>query len=96
VYDAAQGASSALQSELILVSLIGNGLTLYMMAILLTWVAPFLELDLRRGWLRVVPRVTEPLIRLMRRALPPMGPLDWSPIAALMVVWVVRLLLVQY
>lgn len=68
-------------------------LVLYMMAILLRWTAPWLELDLNRGWWRIIPRVADPLIQFMRRHLPPMGPMDWSPIAALVAVYIVRLIL---
>jgi len=75
---------------------VGGGLTLYMMALLLRWTAPWLELDLRAGYLRWLPRITDPLINLMRRLLPPMGPMDWGPIAALAAVWILRLILVQY
>jgi len=73
-----------------------SGLTLYMMAILLRWLAPWLELDLQGPWLRWIPRITDPLVNLMRRVLPPMGPMDWGPIAAVVSVWVVRLVLAGY
>ncbi len=76
------------------VALIGSALTLYMMAILVRWLGPWLEMDLRRGVLRFVPRVADPLIAFIRRFLPNMGPMDWSPIAALMLVWIVRIILV--
>ena len=75
---------------------LASALTLYMMAILLRWTAPYLELDLRKGFFRLLPRITDPLIKLMRRALPTMGPMDWAPIAALVAVWLARLILVGY
>lgn len=80
----------------ITIQTIGAGLTLYMMAILLRWTAPWLELDLHRAWWRIIPRVTDPLIQFMRKRLPPMGPMDWSPIAALVAVYIIRLLVVRY
>lgn len=75
---------------------IGILLTLYMMAILLRWFGPWLEVSERSLWMRWVAKLTDPLIGLMRRLLPPMGPMDWGPLAALVVVWFVRLLLVRY
>ncbi|MBI2432640.1 MAG: YggT family protein [Candidatus Hydrogenedentes bacterium] len=82
--------------QLAMKSLLGSLLTLYMMALLLRWLAPWLELELSRGWLRVIPRAADPLINLMRRLLPPMGPMDWGPVAAVVLVWIVRIILVNY
>ena len=75
---------------------INSALTLYMMAILLRWLGPWLEVDLRRGVVRFVPTMADPLIELMRRVIPNMGPMDWSPIAALASVWIVRIVLVGH
>jgi len=75
---------------------VGIALTLYMMAILLRWFGPWLELSDRSLWMRWTGRLTDPLIGFMRRLLPPMGPVDWGPLAALIVVWVARMLLVRY
>lgn len=75
---------------------IGIALTLYMMAILVRWVGPWLELDMHAWWMRAIARITDPLLGLMRRILPAMGPFDWSPVAALVAVWIVRLLLVRF
>lgn len=75
---------------------LGSALTLYMLAILARWTAPWLELDLRARHLRWIPRVTDPFINLMRRILPPAGPMDWGPVAAVVAVWIVRLVLLQY
>jgi YggT family protein len=65
-------------------------LTLYMMLILLRWFSPWLELNLHRAWFSWIPKVTDPLIQRIRGALPPMGPLDFGPIAALVVVLLIR------
>ena len=80
----------------IISAMTGILLTLYMMAILLRWLGPWLELSDRALLMRGAALITDPLIRLMRRILPPMGPMDWGPLAALVVVWLVRLLLVRY
>ena len=71
-------------------------LTLYMVAILVRWLGPWLELSTRSRCMRLMAWLTDPLVNLMRRLLPPMGPFDWGPVAALVAVWLVRLLLVQY
>ena len=64
--------------------------TLYMMGILLRWVGPWLEVNLDYGRLRWVGAAVDPLVRWLRRALPPLGPVDYAPIAALLLVWVTR------
>jgi len=50
-------------------------------------------------WLNRIQRflydVTEPYLRLFRRVLPSTGPLDFSPMVAVIVLWVVEQLLVQ-
>lgn len=74
----------------------GSALTLYMMAILLRWLAPYLEVDLQAARWSWLPRITDPLIKLFRRMLPDMGPFDWSPIAAVAAVFFVRLVLLRY
>jgi len=70
-------------------------LSLYMLLILLRWIGPRIELDFHRGRLRWVCSLTDPLIRFFRRVLPPMGPVDFGPLAALLAVWFVRGLVVS-
>ncbi len=82
--------------QLVIRSAVGSLLTLYMMAILLRWLAPWLEVELSRGPLRLIPRLVDPLVGLLRRLLPPMGPMDWGPLAAVILVWIARLVLVNY
>ncbi len=83
-------------TRVLLRSIIGNGITLYMLAILLCWTAPWLELDLRQGRLSFVGRICDPVLERLRKVLPAMGPMDWAPPVALMVLWVIRIMLVQY
>jgi YggT family protein len=82
-------------SQHLLASLVFSGLTLYMMALLLRWLEARLELEFR-GVLVVIPKICDPLIGLMKRVLPPMGPMDFSPMAAVISVYIVRLVLVGY
>ncbi len=70
-------------------------LTLYMMLILLRWFGPWLSLEVTAGRLAWVARLTDPLITRLRRVLPNMGPVDFGPIAALVLVWFVRILSVR-
>jgi len=35
-------------------------------------------------------RVTEPVLEPIRRRLPQIGPLDWSPLVVLIAVWIIR------
>ena len=67
-------------------------LTIYMMLILLRWLAPWLQLDTFDRRIRWAWRFTDPLINALRRILPPMGPIDFGPIAALFIVFVIRLM----
>jgi YggT family protein len=67
-------------------------LTIYMVLILVRWLAPWLQLDVEGRRFRWAWRLTDPLIGVMRRVLPRMGPLDFGPIAALFVVWIVRII----
>jgi len=84
----------------VIVRALNSAITLYMLAILVRWTAPWIQLELTTGPLRMLPRITDPLIDLMRQLLgkfmPPPNSFDWGPIAALLVVWIVRLLLFQY
>lgn len=72
-----------------------SAISLYMIIILLRWTAPFLSLDMNRPWLRWMAPLTDPLLNLIRRTLPPMGFADWTPVAAVLLLWVLRVLLVQ-
>lgn len=76
-------------------SIIYCGLTLYMMAILLRWLGPWLELEFTGPILGLLPKATDPLVEFMKRVLPNMGPMDFSPMAAVMCVYIVRLILVR-
>ena len=81
-------------AQLVLQSLIFSALTLYMIALMLRWLGPFIQLEFGGVW-SVIPRVSDPLIGLAKRALPDMGPVDWSPVAAVVGIYIVRLILVQ-
>lgn len=67
-----------------------SALTLYMLLILLRWFGPWLSLDVEHGSMRWISRLTDPLITRLRRVVPPLGPADFGPLAALLLVWLVR------
>ena len=70
-------------------------LTLYMLLILARWLGPAMGLEVEFGRWRWVSKLTDPLINRLRRVLPSMGPIDFGPLAALLLVWIVRVLLTQ-
>ncbi len=72
-----------------------SGLTLYMMLILVRWLGGWLGLEVEFGRLRWIARLTDPLINALRRILPPMGPVDFGPVAALLLVWLVRVIVTR-
>lgn len=77
--------------------LVGGALTFYMLLIAVRWFAPYLELDLSTGSRRWVPRVTDPLIDLARKAMgQTMGPFDWAPIVVMLGVWLIRKVMVGF
>jgi len=82
-----------MSAQHLLASVVFSGLTLYMMALLLRWLGPRLEMEFGGIW-AIIPAACDPLIRLMKRVLPPMGPMDWSPVAAVVCVYIVRLVMV--
>ena len=65
-------------------------LTIYMVLILLRWFGPRLSLVTDAGRLRWISLLTDPLIGQLRKLLPSMGPVDFGPIAALFVAFMVR------
>lgn len=69
-----------------------NGLTLYMMLVMLRWLGPWFGFETDFGRWRWIARVTDPLIERIRRMLPNLGPVDFGPIAVLFIIWLVRML----
>lgn len=78
-------------SGLVLNNLLYTLFTLYMLAILVCWAAPWLSFELRWGPLRYLHKITDPAFRFFRRVLPDLGPFDFAPLAALVSVFILRL-----
>ncbi|HEO70111.1 MAG TPA: YggT family protein [Candidatus Hydrogenedentes bacterium] len=70
----------------------GGAFSFYMLLILLRWLGPWIEFDIDSPRWRWIARATDPLINWLRRILPPLGPMDFGPVAALLLVWIVRAL----
>ena len=64
--------------------------TLYMMVILFRWAAAYLQIDLYNPRLRWVKTTTDPLVNLVKRYVPVLGPFDFSVFVALLIVYVLR------
>ncbi len=67
-----------------------DAMTLYMLCILIRWVGPYLDVNIQHGRLRFITAAVDPLIQRLRRLLPSMGPMDFGPLAALLLVWLMR------
>lgn len=68
--------------------------TVYMMVILLYWLGPGLGISLYDSRWRWVHKLANPLVAALRKLLPGFGPMDFGPIAALLVLWLGRQLCV--
>jgi len=84
---------------MIIQRLIGSALTLYMLAICVRWLGAYVEVEMDSPHLRHVARATDPFINFMRglvKSIGSLGPMDWGPIAALLALWVVRMVFAGY
>ncbi len=62
-----------------------------MILILLRWLGSWFSFDTEYGRWAWIARLTDPLINKLRQVLPNMGPVDFGPLAALFIVWFVRI-----
>jgi YggT family protein len=44
---------------------------------------------------QIVYQLTEPILAPIRRALPPMGMIDWSPVVVFIAIWILRQVVVS-
>ncbi len=69
--------------------------TLYMMLILLAWLGDWIGLDRNGMLMHWAFRLTDPLLRKIRGWMPAyLGPVDLGPLAALLLVYIIRSLAV--
>jgi YggT family protein len=67
-----------------------SGLTLYMLLIMVRWLGGWIGFETDHGRWRWIGLITDPLINRLRSILPNLGPVDFGPIAALFLVWLLR------
>jgi len=69
-------------------------------SVVLSWLVAFNIVNTRNHAVNLigdfVERVTGPVLRPLRRLLPNMGGLDWSPLVALLGVWFIQNLIMKY
>lgn len=70
--------------------LVGAAFSLVMAAILIRVIASWFGISPYRPWMRPVVALSDWIVEPIRRLLPPMGMLDFSPMVAWLVLWVVR------
>jgi len=64
--------------------------TIILVRVVLSW----LPVDQDRPWARFIVDVTEPVVGPIRRVLPPLGGLDFSPLVAMLLLQLLRNMLV--
>ena len=69
--------------------------TVYSLAIILRTLLPWLGIGLRHPVMRFLVGITEPLLAPLRRLVPSAGGLDFTPMAALIILWVVEWILAR-
>jgi YggT family protein len=82
----------------LVVTLLGSILQLYtyviIAAVIMSWLLAFNVVNYHNNFVRSLVRIldtlTEPVFRMVRRVLPPMGGLDLSPIVVLFAVWALQ------
>ncbi|MGD2146773.1 MAG: YggT family protein [Anaerolineae bacterium] len=77
----------------VLLRFINLAFTLYEFAIIARALLPWFRVDPYHPVMRFLIQITEPLLAPIRRNLPAMGGLDFSPMVALLILWAVELLL---
>lgn len=75
--------------------LIGFVLMLYLVLILAQVVLSFVQIDRRHPLLPLIYQLTEPVLKPIRRRLPKMAGIDFSPMLALLLILLARALIVQ-
>ncbi|HEX4600355.1 MAG TPA: YggT family protein [Gemmatimonadales bacterium] len=77
----------------VLAFLIGAAYTVLFLALVLRVIASWFGFFRYARWLRPAYALTDWLVEPIRRVLPPMGAIDWSPFVALLALWVLERLL---
>jgi YggT family protein len=67
--------------------------TLYTLALIARAVLPLFGVSYAHPVMRFLWNITEPLLAPIRRRLPPMGPLDLSPMVLILILWLIEQIL---
>jgi YggT family protein len=76
-----------------LLRLINLAFTVYSLAFIARSLLPWFRISYYHPVMRFLIRVTEPVLAPLRRYIPPMGGLDFTPMVALILLWIVEQLL---
>ncbi|MGD1997278.1 MAG: YggT family protein [Anaerolineae bacterium] len=68
--------------------------TIYTLVLIARAVLPLLGMSYFHPVMSVVLRITEPLLAPIRRRLPPLGPVDFSPMVLIIILWLVEQILI--
>jgi YggT family protein len=77
----------------LIVQLIIWALGIVQIALLLRVVASWLRLSEYRWWMRWAVRLTDPILRPLRRVVPPLGMIDITPLVAYFGIWILQMLI---
>ena len=77
----------------VVVDLAGLLFWAYRLAIIIRAVLPWLGVSRHHPAMILLIRITEPVLRPLRRAVPPAGGIDFSPLVALFLLWAIEFLL---
>ncbi|HHH41323.1 MAG TPA: YggT family protein [Chloroflexi bacterium] len=77
----------------LLYRLIRTLFTLYTLALIARAVLPLLGMSYAHPVMRFLWDITEPLLAPIRRRLPPTGPVDFSPMVLILILWLIEQIL---
>ncbi|MFQ6100676.1 MAG: YggT family protein [Anaerolineae bacterium] len=77
----------------VLLQLINWVFTLYSCALIARALLPWFRVSYYHPVMRFLIQITEPILAPLRRYIPPMGGLDFTPMAALIILWIAEQLL---
>ena len=77
----------------VLLQLINWVFTLYSFAFIARALLPWFRVSYYHPVMRFLIQITEPVLAPLRRYIPPMGGLDFTPMVALVILWIVEQLL---
>ncbi|OQY20187.1 MAG: hypothetical protein B6I34_08855 [Anaerolineaceae bacterium 4572_32.1] len=78
----------------VLISLVDLFFYLYSLAIIARVFTSWMRVDPYHPAVQLLYRITEPVLAPLRARIPPMGMVDVSPMAALLILWIVQKLVI--